>query len=908
MAAAAAALGAALGAGVDPAAGAVGGSDGEGSSGEGATGDGRGCSSSPVKDNEEEEAEGAARPPQSLAAATRGGVVAPPTATASPSALPQGPPWNLRLEEVRTANGQLRFYRVVLTSSFTVMVSSHTGGMHSMQTRPCAVALVLVCPPSGDHYRFLLSHFSVCRALLHRTLAFGLSTTQRFFAQLFAAQARSAEGGVGRVTPQVQQRMLRSITGLLEKDDAAVGTYEALKAELSASLALRQPLPHLFWLSGRHRPPAAVPFCLASRRAPSSPAASAAACAAEPTAPLVEVSSLLCTALADLSAYSEDFLSACVAGLIAIGEGRGAVGGEDPWAECWSLLGKRVAATNASVSATHSSQDEQSADATAATAAAMAMAVAGASLRRRPPVLAAAPTPAASRRGSAPAASEAAAAAATPRRPVRGACSPSGGGSSAYTATPQPASAGVGYSGSDVLATPAPPSAAKPPTREGFVLSSAREARVVVFCVDPVLAQRLLVVASFFLGCTGADSGEHPYHHRSGEGEGGGATEEVWRSEARMSYQHCFAAKVGVDGARSATVPVQWIPEEFSEQQQERLLGCVYSPENAILILAPRTLLCRELLLRKTLETLTVSVEQPPPGADADAAARLHRQSQATRLFRCRLQSQRSVPPDPMVGTLLKEAVALEQGSHGAVPCVGVLRDMVAWLACQDRARALQQALYGYDVLADDPNAVGRGSDGGAAQGKGDHRSGSNGRDTVLSCVRRPSLLSFSPAATPITGGGGAFPSSSPVGVWRPPAAPPLPHGSSGRGVSVGSHDHGVTARSPTVQGVLLPGSCRSDGHAESSAPRAPEESSPHGGLLRFLGTRGVLLPAELWLTTGGEGGRSSPLPATTHRGGTAATATATAAATADRATTGHRDLSSSRASSITRFFSGLLG
>ncbi|KAG5479876.1 hypothetical protein LSCM4_05884 [Leishmania orientalis] len=159
------------------------------------------------------------------------------SAVVAASAPPQeGPPWNMRVEEVRSAKGELRYYRIILTVSFAALVTTHTGLMHSMQTRNAAVALVVLCPPCGRHFRFLLHHMDVLRSVLNRTTEFAIRTVQRFFCLLYSP-APKPKGS--------QQQMLRGMAALLETHPEAFETYHAVKAELKNALCLRFPLPLL---------------------------------------------------------------------------------------------------------------------------------------------------------------------------------------------------------------------------------------------------------------------------------------------------------------------------------------------------------------------------------------------------------------------------------------------------------------------------------------------------------------------------------------------------------------------------------------------------------------------------------------------------------------------------------------
>ncbi|KPA78342.1 hypothetical protein ABB37_06471 [Leptomonas pyrrhocoris] len=178
-------------------------------------------------------------PPAATAADTTATTTTTTTMDAPPTAVTQeGPPWNMRVEEVRSAKGDLRYYRLILAVPFAALITSHTGMLHSMQTRNAAAALVVDCPPSGVHFRFFLNHVDVLRSVLHRTTEFAIRTVQRFFALLFSPTQKSKG-------PQQQQQVLKDITKRLEMHAEASDTYRSVKAELATALHLLLPLPLL---------------------------------------------------------------------------------------------------------------------------------------------------------------------------------------------------------------------------------------------------------------------------------------------------------------------------------------------------------------------------------------------------------------------------------------------------------------------------------------------------------------------------------------------------------------------------------------------------------------------------------------------------------------------------------------
>jgi hypothetical protein len=261
------------------------------------------------------------------------------------AATQEGPPWNMRVEEVRSAKGELRYYRCILTVAFAALITSHTGMMHSMQTRNAAAALVLTCPPSGVHFRFLLHHFDVLRSVMHRTTEFAIRTVQRFFGLLFSP-TQKPKG--------TQQQVLKGITSKLETHSEACDTYRSVKAELASALGLLMPLPLLAPATARWVVPALAqsPFASARTRAGGSKAFRSAAetvvggsrnrprfssvstpaswptgnsAVRSPPTPvsLPSLSDMLYDAANVLCDYSEGFASAFVCGLLSLAEDGG---------------------------------------------------------------------------------------------------------------------------------------------------------------------------------------------------------------------------------------------------------------------------------------------------------------------------------------------------------------------------------------------------------------------------------------------------------------------------------------------------------------------------------------------------------------------------------------------------------
>ncbi|KAK7194937.1 hypothetical protein NESM_000416200 [Novymonas esmeraldas] len=250
----------------------------------------------------------------------------------------EGPPWNMRVEEVRSAKGELRHYRIILTVAFSALVTTHLGLMHSLQTRHAAAALVLLCPPCGGHYRFLLHHVDVLRSVLHRTTEFAIRTVQRFFG-IACSPTQRPKGS--------QQQVLRGIAGLLEAHPEALETYRAVKAELASALSLRFPLPPLTPSTSSWTVPVLLDSALVSSRALVGTYRSAAKSSGGPprggttssaTSPLSDV---LHDAAAFACEFSESFTSAFVCGLLSVTDG--VVGGA-------GLRARRRPSSNSSVS------------------------------------------------------------------------------------------------------------------------------------------------------------------------------------------------------------------------------------------------------------------------------------------------------------------------------------------------------------------------------------------------------------------------------------------------------------------------------------------------------------------------------------------------------------------------------
>lgn len=489
---------------------------------------------------------------------------------ASPTTRVEGPPWNLRVEAVRTASGELRYHRFVMTACFTALITSHIGPMHSMQSRHVAVALVLMCPSSGKHHQFLLQHCDVLRGMLHRCMAFGMRVTQRFFVSILSPP-------VGRQSPH---HTLRHISATLERGAEAVATYHAIRAELAHALSLTAPLTVL-----HSRTP---PFHYTTAPVPRNAAVSPPSFTGPPPQQqLLSVSDQLCNVLSRLSELSEHYLSAVINGLLAVSSTaqRDLAEACDPYASYWAQR----------------------------------------------------PLPS----GEVPKHQQE-----TLQRGAR-----NGVGSAA--SGPEPSSSG---------ATPTHETQA-----EVYQLHSGRRGRVVIFTQDPLMAQRLIVLAAFLLrhGEATVDVGET---HDSVDKKAPNRT----TPESMRMYVGAFAGRVR--SCRYANTPIQWIAEEYEEAVHWPQLQSAYSPENALLILAPRILLCRRVMFSKTLESTTLWIEQV-----GDTGEKTEIRS-GVPLFQCHVTERTTVQPDPILSLLVMEAVDLHQSTRGVVDCASVLADMVAWL------------------------------------------------------------------------------------------------------------------------------------------------------------------------------------------------------------------------------------
>ncbi|KPI84607.1 hypothetical protein ABL78_6339 [Leptomonas seymouri] len=295
-----------------------------------------------------------APPPTTAASTTSTSTVAPePPVDTKVTALhapptQEGPPWNMRIEEVRSAKGELRYYRFVLAVPFAALITSHTGMMHSMQTRNAAAALVLACPPSGAHFRFFLHHVDVLRSVLNRTTEFAIRTVQRFFRLLFSP-TQKPKG--------TQQQIFKEITKRLEMHSEACDTYRNVKAELANALSILFPLPLLAPATSGWVVPVLIQASLEAVRTRAESKGSRSAVGARETRngggasdglsrlacsswltpnsmsssaqpiSLPPLSNILYEATVSLCEYSEGFVSAFVCGLLSLSQERGGMHG-----------------------------------------------------------------------------------------------------------------------------------------------------------------------------------------------------------------------------------------------------------------------------------------------------------------------------------------------------------------------------------------------------------------------------------------------------------------------------------------------------------------------------------------------------------------------------------------------------
>ncbi|CCW62931.1 unnamed protein product [Phytomonas sp. EM1] len=535
------------------------------------------------------------------------------TSDSSPVGAREGPPWNLRVEEVRTAKGALRYYRVILCTTFTALVASHTSMMHSLQTLQTAVALVITCPPGGVHLRFLLNHFNVLRSMLHRTLGFSMHLVQLYFVEFLSNTNGSSQ--------REKRNNALHTTRRLERSEEAVVTYHQLKEELGNALDIACPL-HSFGSYGFPNSAAVstqygVPFfldCLLMRVRKTT--SSDHTKQTLPNTPHLSVAEGLQAALAHVNALSKDFLSAMVAALVAVGintkhsdtvdrNAGYAACGEDPYAAYWDLL-----------KTTPQEREVEEGTTTMST----------------PP-----PTP--------PPAT-------APHKPDEG--------------------------------------------EGGYTLSGHSTPRIVVFTRDAKLARSLMFIAAFFLrveasscALTGDRKSRVPLLVR--------CNDTAWLEAMRETYACALAAKTRT--CAYANVPIQWVCEEFQESCL-RLLASAYSPDNDIVVVAPKRLLCYRLRYVKTLERTTIFIEQ-----GADGAVCLRGAANGSEPFRCLLKKKSVVEADPVISALLDEALHLHECSNGYITGISVLESILGWLHRQSEAYRQHCALLALTGQAQPPES-----------------------------------------------------------------------------------------------------------------------------------------------------------------------------------------------------------
>lgn len=627
------------------------------------------------------------------------------------AAAKEGPPWNMRLEEIRSAKGELRYYRVILTSSFTALVTLHTGPLHTMQTRAAAVALVLMCPPSGVQYRYLLHHMDLLRSMLYRVTEFGIRTVQRFFQLFFSPRCRPRG---------TQLQVLRAIATQLEEHAEAVEVYHSLKAELANALHLSFPLPLLAvpsseWvarlLSLSQKCPG--PYAPLSKEGTLLESAS--------ELPAKTLSELLFEAVCILCEYNEGFTSALICGLLSLlGTGANDSGGStnqggrtatgapletalsspvvgspsltpfdlpqqssfadhanavaapvvshrDPYAAYWASL--ETAELPDFLGAPRSA----SADFTngAPLVATLPQFSPGTTVSALTPIVSPLTTELVSR--------------SPPTGPLR-----NGGLPNTPTPTttvppsltvtvPQPSSSPPAFPLNERASVHAAATSQQGPMqrktraeeevekeKDSYLLHRGRLGRVVIFTPDPQLGRRLLMLAAFLW--VGAGSGEESAL-TAPRGGGSSSTAADLLMVAQRMYETAIAA--GVTSCAYANVAIQWVMEEFSESRLSTIASR-FSPDNTVLVVAPRQLLCRRVHLHKYVESMTVLVEQ--------------RQGKEVRIrssafpFHCSIASQTRLQADPKVTTLLREALSLHRCSGGTVAFADVFQRMVKWI------------------------------------------------------------------------------------------------------------------------------------------------------------------------------------------------------------------------------------
>ncbi|KAH9597649.1 hypothetical protein LSM04_005914 [Trypanosoma melophagium] len=175
-------------------------------------------------------------------------------------------------------------------------------------------------------------------------------------------------------------------------------------------------------------------------------------------------------------------------------------------------------------------------------------------------------------------------------------------------------------------------------------LTLNRRGRVVIFCTDPILARRLLAIAAFFFR-------DSPI---------------AARSTSYSSNPTPFAAKV--ESCAHSSVPVQWVAQEYDPRNVDELLCSPHTVENLVLIIAPRTMVCRRLRLIKTFSTNPILVE------------RFRERFQPVRPFHFQVVDNEEILSDDTVRAALKEALVLQKKTGGAVSCVEFLESFMVWI------------------------------------------------------------------------------------------------------------------------------------------------------------------------------------------------------------------------------------
>ncbi|KEG07289.1 hypothetical protein DQ04_10291010 [Trypanosoma grayi] len=492
--------------------------------------------------------------------------------------LRSGPLWSCRLESVRK-KGEVRYHRLMITSTFVVLVASESGELRTMQTKYAAAALVITCPPDTSQYQFLVENFdSVVRNMLHIALDFAMEAAQLFFVRL------------SRTTPAEQ------LMAELEKHPSALRTYHTLGAVLANAFGSTHTIPRLHSRIGE--------LTVTSPPRTSS---------SKPQHVSGSVGSLLYDALGGLCRFSEEFATSVVAGLLSLSnwEGCGLVrfsaedkqqqlqqqsGDKDIYSDYWREMeeqeAKKVGGPLSGVQEECNTND----------IACPCRSGAPQKQQKQQPDTSSSPMV-----------------------------------SSAMSATVRSAHASdTTATGGDTIAT--------------CPLSSQRVGRVVIFCTDPDLARSLLITAAFFFRDRCITAG----------------------ASLQSREFSPFAGKV--ESCAYPSLPVQWVMEEYDPNRADPLLCLPHTVENALLIIAPRTLLCRRLRFSKTFTSNPILVE------------RFKERHQLVHPFQRQTLEAVQMLPDDTIRAVLRQARWLQKSSGGAVSCAEFLESSMVRLMRHSRA------------------------------------------------------------------------------------------------------------------------------------------------------------------------------------------------------------------------------